>query len=57
MQENHSSAARSRFEQISTIFLLSLWVFGYRALIRTFVALQHMERAFAAKSGQGKGNS
>lgn len=52
---NQPSAARSRIEHIGSILLLSLWAFGYRALIRAFKLLQQMERPFAADPSRGKG--
>jgi hypothetical protein len=32
---------------LASKFLLCIWVFGYRALIKTFAVVQRLERAFA----------
>jgi hypothetical protein len=41
------AARKNESSNLASKFLLFIWVFGYRALVRTFAFVQRLERAFA----------
>jgi hypothetical protein len=48
---------RNEPRRTSDVLLLSIWVFGYSVLIRTFSTLQRLERFFAGSSRDAANNN